>query len=65
MVHCEEKPYACKLCVYKSYKADNLALHVKKSHNLAGVRADFKTIDDVLKSQTEFVERYLAKARIK
>ena len=65
MVHCEEKPYACKHCAYRSYKADNLALHVKKTHHMSGVRADFVTIDEVLASQTVFVERYLKNARLK
>ena len=65
MVHCEDKPYACKLCAYRSYKADNLCLHVKKTHHLKGVRADFLTLTDILKTQTEFIEKYIAKARIK
>ena len=65
MVHCEDKPYACKLCAYRSYKADNLSLHVKKTHHLKGVRGDFLTLADTLKTQTEFIEKYIAKARIK
>ena len=65
MVHCEEKPYACRHCGYKSYKADNLSLHVKKTHQMRGVRADFITVPDILKIQTEFCEKYLNNARIK
>jgi len=65
MVHCEEKPYACKICAYRSYKADNLSLHVKKTHHLEGKVADFFTMSDSLKRQTEFIEACLVKARIK
>lgn len=49
----------------RSYKADNLSLHVKKTHHLKGVRADFITIPEILKAQSEYVDKYLEKARLK
>ena len=49
----------------RSYKADNLSVHVKKSHHLKGLREDFFTLEDALQVQNEFLDKYLAKARIK
>ena len=50
----------------RSDRSGNLALHVKKVHHLPGVVADFIAIEEVLKIQTDFLEKYSSrKARIK
>jgi hypothetical protein len=39
-----------------------MSLHIKKVHRMRGFKADFVTIKEVLKMQTEFIAQNLAKA---
>ena len=50
---------------YRSYKGENLSLHVKKTHHLKGVQSEFVVLKEELKLQTEFVNAHLKSARVK